>query len=142
VYNSRRAAVTAPLAGGAAAGRQRPLAARGAMLESSARPDIMTHAPSSHDATASFIRRRLQECFAPIHLELADESARHAGHKGAAAGGGHFAVVIVAASFEGMSLLARHRAIYDALRGEMGGAVHALAIDALAPSEWRHPTAP
>ena len=79
----------------------------------------------------------LQDRFAPIHLELEDQSARHAGHKGAASGGGHFALVIVAASFEGMSPVARHRAIYGALRGEMGSGVHALAIEALTPSEWR-----
>jgi stress-induced morphogen len=41
-----------------------------------------------------------------------------------------------------MTLVARHRAIYQALGDAMGSAVHALAIAALAPSEWRSPADP
>ncbi len=90
-----------------------------------------------HETTLTLIRQRLHESLAPIHLEIIDDSARHAGHQGARAGGGHFAMVIVAASFEGLTAVARHRAVYEALSREMGGSVHALAITALAPSEWR-----
>jgi len=89
-----------------------------------------------HEATVALIRDRLSASLAPLHLEILDQSARHAGHSGAASGGGHFAIVIVAPSFEGLSRVERHRAIYAALRPEMGTAVHALAIEALAPSEW------
>ena len=89
-----------------------------------------------HQATLALIRRRLGESLAPVHLQIADQSGRHAGHQGAAGGGGHFAIVIVSASFEGLNRVARHRAVYEALRSEMGSAVHALAIEALAPSEW------
>ena len=102
---------------------------------------MSTTSNERHETTRALIRLRLQESLAPLHLEVGDQSARHAGHQGAAAGGGHFTLVIVAPSFEGLSLMARHRAIYRALSREMGSAIHALAIEALAPSEWR-PNAP
>lgn len=82
------------------------------------------------------IERILRERFQPIHLELRDESARHAGHAGAAAGGGHYDVTIVSAVFEGLSLLEQHRLVNEALRDLIGHEVHALAIRTIAPSRW------
>lgn len=35
------------------------------------------------------IERLLREAFQPIHLAVEDDSARHAGHAGAASGGRH-----------------------------------------------------
>jgi BolA protein len=47
---------------------------------------------------ADMIRRKLTERFAPIRLEIADESHRHAGHEGARPEGEtHFSVTIVCA---------------------------------------------
>jgi len=68
-------------------------------------------------------------------LELDDESALHAGHAGAASGGGHYRVRIVSPRFEGLRLVMRHRLVYDAVQGMMHTDIHALAITALAPSE-------
>ena len=79
----------------------------------------------------------LRERFRPSHLEIRDDSAHHAGHEGARSGGGHFEVVIVSAAFEGRSLLDRHRMVNEALRGLIGGAIHALGLKTAAPSEWR-----
>lgn len=59
----------------------------------------------------------------------------HAGHAGAASGGGHYRAHIVAAVFAGKSRLARHRLVYDCLDDLMQADIHALAIIALAPSE-------
>jgi len=88
---------------------------------------------------ASSLRERieaiLRERFAPLHLEIRDDSARHAGHAGAAAGGGHFEVVVVSAVFEGKSLLDRHRMVNDALREMIGREIHALGLRTLAPGE-------
>ncbi len=78
----------------------------------------------------------LRERFRPAHLEIRDDSARHAGHAGAASGGGHFEVVIVSAAFEGRTLLDRHRMVNEALRDLIGGAIHALTLKTVAPSEW------
>ena len=78
----------------------------------------------------------LRERFRPIHLELRDESPRHAGHPGAASGGGHYEVTIVSAAFEGLSLLDQHRLVNEALRDLIGREVHSLAIRTAAPSRW------
>ena len=88
---------------------------------------------------ASSVRERieaiLRERFAPLHLEIRDDSARHVGHAGAAAGGGHFEVVVVSAAFEGKPLLDRHRMVNDALREMIGREIHALRLRTLAPGE-------
>lgn len=81
------------------------------------------------------IRAMLTEALAPTVLELADESALHAGHAGAASGGGHYRLRIVSDKFEGLKLVMRHRLVYDAVHTMMHTEIHALAITALAPSE-------
>lgn len=86
--------------------------------------------------TAEKIAARLQEAFAPAHLEITDDSAKHVGHAGTAGGGGHFSCVIVSAAFCGRSRVERHRAVYAALGDLLKHDVHALALRALEPSEW------
>jgi BolA protein len=81
----------------------------------------------------------LRKHFQPSRLEILDDSARHAGHAGAAAGGGHFNVMIVAAAFEGKPLLDRHRMVNEALRDMIGREIHALGLKTLAPSEGGQP---
>ena len=86
-------------------------------------------------SVADEIRRRLN-ALAPSRLELLDESARHAGHAGAAPGGNtHWKLTIVSAGFTGNSTVARHRMIYQALGELMQNPIHALSITALAPGE-------
>lgn len=80
------------------------------------------------------IRERLS-ALAPQSVELLDESGRHAGHAGAAAGGSHFKLVIVSSRFAGLDKLQRHRMVYAALGPLMQREIHALAIQALAPDE-------
>jgi BolA protein len=87
---------------------------------------------------AAAIERKLTAAFAPSELEIVDDSHRHAGHAGASpAGETHFNVRIVAAAFEGQSRVARQRALYKALAEELAGPVHALALEALTPTEAR-----
>jgi BolA protein len=81
------------------------------------------------------IRSLLQAALAPVQLEVGDDSHLHAGHAGAASGGGHFSVKIVSERFEGQRLVMRHRLVYDAVQGMMHTDIHALAITAIAPSE-------
>jgi BolA family transcriptional regulator, general stress-responsive regulator len=88
------------------------------------------------------IEARLTDAFAPLHLEVVDDSARHAGHAGAAAGGGHFQVRIVSGRFRGLPLLARHRLVYEALRPLLAAQIHALNIEAHAPGERASGTNP
>jgi BolA protein len=84
----------------------------------------------------SEIEARLRDALQPVHMDLADESRRHAGHAGARGGGRHIAVTIVSAAFEGMSPVARHRMVHRILAAQMAGAIHALAIGAHTPDEW------
>ncbi len=86
------------------------------------------------DRTA-LIEQRLRAALAPRNLEVADESAQHAGHAGAKGGGGHYAVLVVSPKFTGKSLVERHRMIYDALGDAMRREIHALSIKALTPEE-------
>jgi BolA protein len=79
----------------------------------------------------------LREKFTPLHLEVTNESAFHAGHSAAAVGGEtHFSVIVVSSFFEGLSSLERHRAVFGVLLdGE--STVHALKIRAYTEEEWK-----
>ncbi|MEW6168010.1 MAG: BolA family protein [Pseudomonadota bacterium] len=81
------------------------------------------------------IRAMLQQAFAPDALQIEDQSHLHAGHAGGATGKGHFRVDIVAAAFEGMTPLQRHRAVYAALHKLMQTDIHALSVGARTPEE-------
>lgn len=91
--------------------------------------------------TVDVIREKLTKALAPLALEIEDDSARHRGHAGAAAGGGHFGVYVVSDAFEGKGLVARHRLVYDTLAEEMKGPIHALALRTLTPAEAARPGA-
>lgn len=69
--------------------------------------------------------------FHPTHLEVHDESHKHAGHAGARPSGEtHYQIVIATEGFKGMSKIQRHQAIYAALADEWKNGLHALAIQA------------
>ena len=82
----------------------------------------------------SELQRELQAALQPDVLEVQDDSHLHAGHAGAREGR-HFSVRIVSARFAGLSRVARHRLVYDALHTLIPRGIHALAIDAKAPEE-------
>jgi BolA protein len=81
------------------------------------------------------IENRLREAFSPESLMLTDDTAAHAGHQGEARGRGHYMLTIVSRRFNGRSLLARHRLVYEALGKMMGEEIHSLRIEALTPEE-------
>lgn len=83
----------------------------------------------------ALIRRCLEQRFAPLELEVQDDSAAHRGHAAARDGRGHFSVRIVAPAFAGLGRLERHRMIYTALGELMQQDIHALSISASAPDE-------
>lgn len=47
--------------------------------------------------------------------------------------GDHYAAEVVAESFRGKSRVQQHQMVYDALRGNMGGVLHALALQTGTP---------
>jgi len=81
------------------------------------------------------IRALLEMAFEPESLDVVDDSHKHVGHAGAEGGLGHFSVSIVSPKFNGMNMLARHRAVYAALDDMMQTDIHALAIEAIASDE-------
>lgn len=87
------------------------------------------------DDRAQRIHDRLNVIFRPQSLDVGDDSALHAGHEGARSGGGHYAVTIVSPVFSGVSMLERHRMVYDALADMMQKEIHALSIQAHTPDE-------
>jgi BolA protein len=85
-------------------------------------------------SVTDLIREKLA-VLAPESLDIEDESAQHAGHAGAASGGGHYRLTLVSPRFAGQPLQARHRLVYQALGPLMTRDIHALAIHAYAPGE-------
>lgn len=82
------------------------------------------------------IETRLREALSPVALEVIDDSAKHQGHAGHdPRGESHFTVRITAAAFEGKSRLDRQRMVNAPLAALLAERVHALAIQARAPSE-------
>jgi BolA family transcriptional regulator, general stress-responsive regulator len=90
------------------------------------------------DETGSSREQRLRRClearFTPTLLIIEDESHLHAGHAGAAGGHSHFRVTIVAEAFRGLASVARHRLVYAAVGDLLKTDIHALAIEASAPT--------
>jgi len=84
-----------------------------------------------------FIEQMLREQLGAEHVEVVDDSARHAGHPGAASGAGHFRVLVVSPRFEGVGRVAAHRMVYDLLRPALEGDIHALQLRTLTPAAWR-----
>ena len=82
----------------------------------------------------SRIRELLTETFQPVELEIVDDSAKHAGHAGAAPGGEtHYTVKIKAEAFEGLSRVQIQRTVMMVLQKEFDSGLHALSIKASAP---------
>lgn len=78
----------------------------------------------------------LRREFAPSHLEVVDESALHAGHSGARAGGEtHYQVSLVSDRFTGLARVARSRLVHSVLRSEFENGLHALSLKLGAPAD-------
>jgi BolA protein len=78
---------------------------------------------------AEKIEERLRAAFQPRVLEVVDESERHRGHAGYPEGGeSHFKVTIEGDAFAGLSRIARHRAVHEALGRDLVAQIHALAL--------------
>jgi BolA protein len=85
---------------------------------------------------AERLRSKLVTALKPSQLDIADDSARHAGHAGASGTGEtHFNIAIVSEAFTGMSRVQRQRLVHAVVAEELAGPVHALSIKAAAPGE-------
>ena len=80
------------------------------------------------------ITEKLESRFELEHLDVQNESGNHNVPPGSET---HFKVVLVSAEFDGQRLIARHRAINEALAEEFESGLHALALHAYTRDEWR-----
>jgi len=84
----------------------------------------------------NLIKQKLTAALEVSHIEIIDDSSKHAGHAGARDGGGHFNLNIVSSEFKDKSLIQRHRIVYAAVDGLMNTEIHALSINAQTPEEF------
>ncbi|MCB1700746.1 MAG: BolA/IbaG family iron-sulfur metabolism protein [Pseudomonadales bacterium] len=80
------------------------------------------------------IEGQLVQHFAPSFLDVANESHMHSVPENSET---HFKVVLVSNRFDGLRKVARHQQVYAALASQLEGPVHALALHAYTPAEWR-----
>ena len=80
------------------------------------------------------IEEKLARAMPLQHLEVVNESGNHNVPPGSES---HFKVVLVSEVFEGQKLIARHRAVNQALQEELAQHIHALAIHTYTAEEWR-----
>ncbi len=78
------------------------------------------------------ISAKIEKAFEPIHLNVLNESHKHAGP----ATESHFNILLVSALFESLPKVKRHQAVYKVLVEELAGPVHALALHLYSPVEW------
>ena len=82
------------------------------------------------------IKSRLKKTMAIDHLTIMDDTGKHLRHQHYD-GGRHFKIIIVSSTFEGVSLLDRHKLVYQALDGMIKNEIHALGLKTIATSEWK-----
>lgn len=73
---------------------------------------------------ASEIEKMIKEAMPDAQIEITD----------LAGDGDHYKAVIVSKAFEGKSRVQQHQLVYAALKGNMGGVLHALALETRVPS--------
>ena len=78
------------------------------------------------------IQQKLETAFAPLHLEVQNESHMHGVPAGSES---HFKIVVVSSKFEGLMLLKRHRAVNEILSTEISQ-VRAIALHTFTAQEW------
>ena len=71
----------------------------------------------------------------PELIEIEDDSDKHAGHAGNT-GGGHYNLLIVSDAFSGLTLIKRHRLVFEQVESLMKSKIHALSIQAKTPAEY------
>ena len=64
------------------------------------------------------IERMIREAFPDSRVEIKD----------LAGDGNHYSATVVSAAFKGKSRVKQHQMVYAALKGKMGGDLHALAL--------------
>ncbi|WP_218080053.1 BolA family protein [Anthocerotibacter panamensis] len=77
--------------------------------------------------TPTQVLNALQQAFPEAQIEAEDSACGH--------GSEHFSVQVITSDFAGLSLVDRHRQVYQALQPFLQQDMHALMIQALTPAE-------
>jgi stress-induced morphogen len=72
---------------------------------------------------AEDIARMIKESFPDAEIRIED----------LAGDGNHYAATVISEAFRGKSRVQQHQMVYDALKGNMGGVLHALALKTATP---------
>lgn len=72
---------------------------------------------------ANEIERRIKVALPDAEVEIRD----------LAGDGDHYAATVISEAFRGKSRVQQHQLVYAALQGDMGGALHALALQTSVP---------
>ncbi len=88
------------------------------------------------DRRAQAITAALKRELEALHVEVVDESSRHAGHAGTTGGAGHYRLVVVSDRFVDRSRVEAQRLVYKALADMMSTEIHALSMTTLTPAQW------
>jgi stress-induced morphogen len=75
------------------------------------------------------LRQRIQDAIPGARAEVEDSTG----------GGDHFRATVTSAAFDGLSRVEQHRLVYQVFGGEIGGAIHALALKTQTPSRIQTP---
>jgi len=76
----------------------------------------------------------LTDAFAPLHLDVINESHMHSVPPGSES---HFKVVLVSDALDGKRQVQRHQSVYAVLRPVFDAGLHALALHTYSPVEWQ-----
>jgi stress-induced morphogen len=74
---------------------------------------------------AGDIERMIRDAFPDANVEIRD----------LAGDGNHYAATVLTPAFKGKTRVQQHQMVYAALKGNMGGVLHALALTTGAPQE-------
>jgi len=75
--------------------------------------------------SATDIERFIKEALPDAQIDIRD----------LAGDGNHYAASVISSAFKGKSRVQQHQLVYAALKGRMGGELHALALQTNAPQE-------
>ena len=67
---------------------------------------------------ASEIEKLIKEAFPDAEVSITDLAGDN----------DHFAAMVISSAFKGKTRVQQHQMVYDALKGRMGGALHALSL--------------
>jgi stress-induced morphogen len=75
--------------------------------------------------SATEIENHIKEAFPDAKIEIRD----------LAGDGDHYAATVISSAFKGKTRVQQHQMVYAALKGNMGGVLHALALTTSAPQD-------